>query len=271
MSAERVGSDSADRDSPHRVDSSSAHRRKVEVIQDLQWEESIAAVKMAPSFTYFESYRDAIVDQAFMQSSRKTRWRYANSNFLRSFLPNGSLSDPVIVAWKAFRDEAALRHVMRWQYVSSNLLVAGLVDGPLATAVPGEPVDELIDNYFIHAHNGLNPKGRNRLRTNLRKLGLLVEHKKVYYRIVPDVSPRAVAVLLAHLFAPEPQVVAWSTLAADPWWKLLGIVDEDMLRSKLVETAEAALIARIIRMDTLEQLTTRYSLAQFEAGKVRAR
>jgi hypothetical protein len=248
-----------------------AVQRKVEVIQDLQWEESIAAVKMAPAFAAFERFRDAIVDAVFKQPSHNTRWRYANSNFVRSFLPNASLSDPVIVVWKAFRDDAALQHVMRWQYVTSNPLVAGLVDGHLASANPGDPVDELVDTYLIHSQDGLNLKSRNRLRTNLRKIGLLLEQRKVFYRIVPEVSPRAMAVLLAHLFAPEPQVVSWSTLVADPWWKRLGIVHENMLREKLTETAHAGLIARLVRMDTLDQVTTRYSLAHFEAGKVRHR
>ena len=241
--------------------------RKVDVLSDLQWEESIAAVKMAPLSTDFEAYREAIVDGAFAQSSFRTRWRYA-SFFIKWFLPGMSLSAPVVTAWRAFRDEVTLQHVMRWQYVSSNPLVAGLVDGPLAAATPGYPVDELIDTYLINSVGSVNPKNRSRLRTHLRKIGLLLEQKKVFYRIVPEVSPRAIAVLLAHLFAPEPQVVSWSTLVADPWWKRLGIVDENMLREKLTETAEAGLIARLVRMDTLDQVSTRYSLADFDAGKV---
>ncbi len=243
-------------------------KRSVGVLQDLQWEESIAAAQMAPSFTDFEAYREALVDGVFKQTSFRTRWRYV-SYFIKWFLPNVSFSDPVVTVWRAFRDRTALEHVMRWQYVTSNPLIAGLVDGPLASVNPGDPVDALVDTYLIQSQNGLNLKSRNRLRTNLRKIGLLLEQKKVFYRIVPEVSPRAIAVLMAHLFAPDPQVVSWSTLAADPWWKRLGIVDENMLREKLTETAHAGLIARLVRMDTLDQVTTRYSLAHFEAGKVK--
>jgi len=238
-------------------------QRKVDVLQDLQWEESARAVKLVSEFTDFEHYREAIVDAAFRQSSFRTRYRYV-SYFIKWFLPSASFSEPVVSAWNAFHDDAALYHVMRWQYVTSNPLVAELVDGPLSSTAPGEPVDELIDAYLIHCQRRLNTKTRNRLRTNLRKIGLLIEQKKVFYRIVPDVSPRAVAVLLAHLFAPEPQVVSWSTLVSDPWWKRLGIVDQHMLREKLTETAQGGLIARFLQMDTLDQVTTKYSIRDFQ-------
>jgi hypothetical protein len=245
-------------------------QRAVDVLQDLQWEESLAAVKIAPEYEDLEEYREAIVDEVFTQTSFKTRWRYV-SYFIKWFLPGLSLQEPVITAWRAFKDDAALQHVMRWQYVTSNPLVARFVDGPLASTGPGDEVDEVIDSYIVREQGGLNTRTRNRLRANIKKVGLLLEQNKRFYRIIPEVSPRGIAVLLAHLFAPEPQVVSWQTLVSDPWWRRLGIVDERMLREKLAETARMGLIARFMQMDTLDQVTTRYSLRQFQAGKVKAR
>src|SRR5437667_10665300 len=77
-------------------------QRAVDVLQDLQWEESLAAVKIAPTYEDFEEYREAIVDEVFTQSSFKTRWRYA-SYFIKWFLPGLSLQEPVVTVWKAFK------------------------------------------------------------------------------------------------------------------------------------------------------------------------
>src|SRR5207249_1667999 len=107
-------------------------QRAVDVLQDLQWEESLAAVKIATAYEDFEEYREAIVDEVFTQASFKTRWRYVSYS-IKWFLPGLTLQEPVVTAWRAFRDDAALQHVMRWQYVTSNPLVARFVDGPLSS------------------------------------------------------------------------------------------------------------------------------------------
>ena len=238
----------------------------VEVLQDLQWDEFVGAAKLAASHTDLEVFRAALVEEAFAQPSQRTRFRYA-SYFIKWFMPSLSFDEPSIVAWKAFRDETALRHVMRWQYITSNPPVAAFVDGPFSNIAPGQPVDDVIDAFLATAQGGVNEKTRNRLRTNLRKIGLVLLEGKAHFRIVPEVSPKALTVLLACCFAPQPQVLSWSTLVSDPWWKRLGIVDETMLRGKLKETAAAGLIARVSQMDTLDQITTKYSLAQLASGK----
>lgn len=240
--------------------------RDVEVIQDLQWDEFILAAKIAASHTDIEAFRAEVVEEAFAQPSYRTRFRYVG-NFIKWFMPSLTFDDPSIVVWKAFRDETALRHVMRWQYVASNPPVAAFVDGPFSSIAPGQPVDDVLDAFLATSQGGVNEKTRNRLRTNLRKIGLVLSEGKAHFRIVPEVSPKAVAVLLACCFAQQPQVLSWSTLVSDPWWKRLGIVDEAMLRGKLKETAAAGLIARVSQMDTLDQITTKYSLSQLASGK----
>lgn len=228
----------------------------------------MTAAQMTSSYDDIEAFREAIVQRAFGQTSYLTRYRYA-SYFIKWFLPNVSMRDPVGLVWEAFRDENALRHVMRWQYVTSNPLVARFVEGPFSSVTPGESVEEAVVSYLLQAQGALNRKVLGRLRTSMRKIGLLVVQGKTHYRIVPEVSTRAVAFLLACVFAPEAQVLSWNTLVTDPWWKRLGIVDETMLREKLRETAEEGLISRFRQVDTLDQITTRYSLEQFEKGEAR--
>jgi hypothetical protein len=240
------------------------------VLQDLKWEESVAAAKTSVLHTDIEAYREAIIDSAFAQPSYGTRFRYAK-DFIKWFLPTVSLNDLVPTAWKAFQDETVLRQVMRWQYVTSIPLVSGFVDGPLSAVPPGQPVDDVVDTYLLQSTGNINEKTRQRIRANLTKIGLLIHSRKAHYRIVPEVSPQAVTLLLAYLFAREPQAISWATLVADPWWKRLGIVDEAMLREKLQEAVTAKQLARVRKVDTLDQVTTRYSLNDLKSGKARRR
>ena len=74
--------------------------RGVEVLQDLYWDESVAAAMMSDRFDDIEAFREAITDGAFTQTSFQTRHRYA-SYFIKWFLPTVSFDDPVAVCWRA--------------------------------------------------------------------------------------------------------------------------------------------------------------------------
>jgi hypothetical protein len=244
--------------------------RQVEVLQDLYWDEAVAAAMTSDRFGDIEPFRETIIDEAFVQPSFQTRHRYA-SYFIKWFMPSLSFDDPVPLCWRAFHEKPALEHVMRWQYVSSNPLIASYVDDHLSHVPPGEPVDEGVDAFLAGALGGVNDKSRNRMKANLRKVGLLVSQSKRSFRIVPEVSNESVALLLAILFAPEAMTLSFLDIVRDPWWKRLGVESETALRQKLQDTANAGLIARSLRMDTLDQVTTRYSIDQFRAGKARSK
>lgn len=244
--------------------------RSVAVLQDMFWPENVAAAMLSDRFTDIEVFREAITDQVFAQPSPQTRNRYA-SYFIKWFLPSVTFAEPTAQCWRAFHDRAALEHVMRWQFISSNPLIAGFVDGRLTYVAPGEPVDDLVDMYLAEQSGQINDKSRNRMKANLRKVGLLLLQDRRHYRIIPEVSTKAVAILLASLFAPQAQVVSLDRLVSDPWWKRLGLTDEAALRAKLLETVKDGLISRSLKMDTLDQITTRYSLEQFVAGEVRTK
>lgn len=242
--------------------------RPVAVLQDVYWEDSVAAAMLTDRYCDIDVFRAELGDAAFAQPSAQTRNRYA-SYFIKWFLPSASFDEPVAIVWKAFHDRAALEHVMRWQFVTSNPLIAQFVDTEFAHVAPGNAFDDIADTYMARNTVQANDKSRNRLKLNLRKIGLAEEHRRANYRIVPDVSPKAIAVLLACLFASEPQAVSLANILADPWWRRIGLVDESSVREKLTETAREGLIAHVTRMDSLDQVTTRYSKAQFAAGKVR--
>lgn len=235
------------------------------MLQDLYWPESLAAAMLTDRFTNLEAFRETIAEEAYRQPSLQVRQRYA-AYFIKWFLPGLSFHDPVARCWRGFHDALALEHVMRWQFVTSNPLIAGFVDDHLSHAEPGSQIDELAESYLASVLEVPSERTRQRIRANLRKVGLIAQQGRGHYRVQPDVSPRAIALLLAALFAPQAQVVSMEALVANPWWKRLGVLDESGLRQKLKETAERGLIARVLKMDTLDQVTTRYSLAELTAG-----
>lgn len=246
-------------------------KRTVEILQDVYWAESLAAAQLTEHVSQPSDVREYIRDRAFHQPSWETRDRYA-LYFLKWFMPNASLDDPVPVAWRAFHDATTLGHVMRWQFITANPLIAEFVDGPFSVIEPGDAVNAAVDSFLVERLGSLPARTRARLRAALTKAGLLtVDAKHVYHRLIADVSPRAVAVIVTHLFAPKPQAIAIDTLLADPWWKRLGILDEPALRLKLKESVECGLFARVLRMDTLDQLTTRYSWQELARGRLKAR
>ena len=260
------------------VTRSESKTEHVVAIQDLRWGECVAAMKLTDGFSDVEAFRQAVAKHVFSQPSMQTRQRHISSLIKWFLTPSDarrtsepSFLVPCVSVWKAFHDEAALEQVMRWQYITSNALVAGFVDGPLQGISPGQPVDEQVDGFLLQRDALFNSKTRKRVRFNLRQVGLLLAQNSRIYRISPAVSPKAVAVLLTHLFAPEPRVLPFHSVAADPWWRRLGIVDEAELREKLRETARAGLIVRFVQMDTLDQATTRYSIADFQNGKINTR
>ena len=248
-----------------------AQARRSVGLQDVYWPESVVAAQLTECVSSPDEVREYIRDRAFHQPSKETRDRYS-MYFLQWFMPSGSLDDPVPVCWRAFHDPIALEHVMRWQFITCNPLIAGFVDGPLSHLELGESVNAAVDSYLAGGSDAAQDKTRIRLRSALTKAGLLaVERRKMYSRIEPDVSVRAVAIVVGHIFAPTAQAVGMDALVANPWWKRLGLVNESAVRAKLRETADAGLFARVSRMDTLDHLTTRYSWRQFSSGEGKVR
>ncbi len=249
-------------------------KRSVDVIQDLYWDEAVAAMKLTAGFADIEAYRNAIVSDAFKQTSLTTRYRYAGY-VMKWFLlasPDQtvpSLTGLVPATWRAFKDEHALTDVMRFQYLTNIPLAGDFVAGLFHQTPPGEAIDDAVEAFLYGRDGAANEKTRGRLKTNLRKIGLVVDRRRVYYRVIPEVSPKAICSLLAHLFAPQPNAIHFETLALHPWWRLLGLPSEQDLASCLRQTAKAGLIATFQRADTLEVVTTKYGIAELLSRRFR--
>ena len=79
----------------------------------------------------------------------------------------------------------------------------------------------------------------------------------------------AFLVLLHDRLAPTPRIVSLAQILGDPLWWQVGYHTPDEVRETLREAAAAGLIARFVTVDQLEQITTRYTLEEWLAGRLR--
>jgi hypothetical protein len=119
---------------------------------------------------------------------------------------------------------------------------------------------------FLAEYLGTPPpeKTRDRIKTNLKRLGFLERTKGKPDRLVPMATQKtSFLVLLHHLFAPKAmRTVELRTLFANPFWKYLGYKSEDAVRNILREADAVGVIGKYIVADQIEQVTTSCSLKE---------
>ena len=126
---------------------------------------------------------------------------------------------------------------------------------------------------FLQDHLGEAPpeKTRERLKSNLKKLGFLERAKGKPDRLLPVVTQKtSFLILLHHLFAARAvRTVELRNLVTNPFWKYLGYKTEDAVRALLREADAAGLVGKYVVADQLEQVTTCFTLDEFLARKAR--
>ena len=125
---------------------------------------------------------------------------------------------------------------------------------------------------FLSDHLGGEPppKTRQRLKTNLMKLGFLTRARGKPDRLQPvSPTPTAFLILLHYLFAPNgPRTIELRRLFANPFWQYLGFKSEDTVRAVLRSADVAGVLGKYVVADQLEQVTTCLTLHDILARKV---
>jgi hypothetical protein len=134
--------------------------------------------------------------------------------------------------------------------------------------IPGHYFDR-----FLRDHLGGEPppKTRQRLKTNLMRLGFLARSRGKPDQLQPVIPTHtAFLILLHHLFAPnEPRTVELRRLFDNPFWRYLGFKSEDTVREVLRSADAAGVLGKYVVADQLEQVTTCLTLHDILAQKVR--
>jgi hypothetical protein len=244
--------------------------REPKTLQDVLLPEGLLALKLAQEVKSPEELQDLLVKR-LGQNSIETRRRYAQS-IGRWFFPDG-LTGLLPRAWHAYQDEAIALDLLRWSYLHQEPIMGGCVAEALFPCETGLAMPATYFDKFLHDHLGeaAPEKTRERLKSNLKKIGFLERAKGKPDRPLPVVTQKtSFLILLHHLFAAKAvRTVELKNLLANPFWKYLGHKSEDAVRAVLREADAAGLVGKYVVADQLEQVTTCFTLDEFLERRAR--
>jgi hypothetical protein len=235
--------------------------RSQHTLQDYLPQESLLAMKIAQEAATMDEFRERL-ESSLPQNSAVTRKRYVES-ISRWFFKEG-LRGFAPAVWTRFQNPDLQLCVQRYLYLTVEPIVANCVTAVLSRLSEGivVPADYLAKNSAKLEGHELNSQTRNRLLTNLRKLGFLERSSAGDRVITPAFSKAALLLALHHAFNIDaPRSIEFTALAANPFWRFVGLRSEDALRDFLKEAEHAGLLGKYVVADRLEQVTTCYSLA----------
>ena len=239
-------------------------------LQDLLFAEGLLAARLSVPLDSLEVLQSQLIHHLH-QNSLETRTRYAQS-ILKWFFPDG-VGSLMRNVWAAYNDESVASDILRYLYLASEPIMGACVAEALYPLEEGMLIPAHYFDRFLRDHLSGEPppKTRQRLKTNLMKLGFLARA-----RSKPDrlnlVIPTNIAflILLHHLFAPNgPRTVEVRHLFANPFWKYLGFKSEETVRAVLRVADAAGVLGKYVVADQLEQVTTCLTLHDIFVQKVR--
>ena len=231
-------------------------------LQDFPWATSIVAVKASESFEHYDDFYRHMVD-TLPQNSPETRRRYAEL-VQRRFFPDRSLDGLLSIVWRAYHDEQILTDLMRVVALEVEPVIAQFALVHVLSQLPGHVLDPAVVRRFIQETFGeFKQNSYERLLTTCRHLGFVGRYGGdfVVERVTP--SPNALLILLHDRLAPTPRIIRLSEILATQWWRFLGVREPDVVRQVLRDAEGASLLSRYMKMDELEQVTTRYSRKEY--------
>jgi hypothetical protein len=187
-------------------------------IQDLLFREGLLAASLAEGLESLAELQERLIQQ-LPQNSLETRSRYAQS-VLKWFFPDGLTSLAARVA-AAYHEDAITADVLRCCYLMAEPIVGACVTDDLFALEVGIQVPIQYLDRFLKDHLGEEPpaRTRERLKTNLMRLGFLGRTRGQPDKLLPvNATPTATLLLIHQLFAPAgPRTVELRNLFAHPF------------------------------------------------------
>ncbi len=240
----------------------------VSTLQDFPWEESVQAIKDSLRFDSYPAFAEHVFN-TLPQNSPQTRHRYTNL-IGRWFFPDRQLPSLPGRVWTAYGDEKILRDVMRAYVLSQEPVVAAFIERFILPAPPGTELQaSLFRTYIEETYGESKENSRKRLTRTLRELGFIARIGQTWFTQAIPRPATAFLLLLHERFAPTPRIVSLAQTLADPLWWQVGYHAPAEVRETLHDAAAAGLIARFVAVDQLEQITTRYTLDEWLARRLR--
>ena len=229
--------------------------------QKLHWMESIQSVKDSIRFNSFENFRKHL-ENSLPQNSSYTRKRHTCS-IIKWFFPERQLNNLLCKVWREYHDEGILKEIMRYQYLSVEPVVAAFVKNHLSPLQPGTKLPlNYFRKYVLNIFGDIKKDPVNRLSMASRDLGFIRRNRNIpIVQVLPE-PKTSFLILTHHIFAPTIRTVSLEEIIVHPYWQYLGIRNQDRVRVILKEADARGLIAKYIKADQLEQITTKYTIEE---------
>lgn len=243
-------------------------------LQSVAWETGLQAIRDSEQFSSFDAFA-AYLKQGVRLNSEITRARYANLLIKRLFAEK-SLDGLNPRIWTTYHDESLLNELARFTTLEAESVIAQFVVQHLLPMSPGDLLDSAtIRDYIAATFGSFKRDSFSRLQQALQHMGFVTRAKKdLIVREIPRPT-NAFLILLHARFAPTPRIVRVENIlaapenAVAPFWKLLGIRTEKIVREILRDAETVGLIANYVTVDQLEQITTKYSFDDYLNQKLR--
>src|SRR5437867_2034892 len=163
-------------------------------LQDLLFTEGLLAARLAVNLDSLEVLHSQLIHHLH-QNSLETRSRYARS-ILKWFFPNG-VGSLVRNVWAAYNDESVTADILRYLYLVAEPIMGACVSAALYPLEEGMHIPAHYFDRFLSDYLGGQPppKTRQRLKTNLMKLGFLARSRGKLDQLQP-VIPTHTAFLI---------------------------------------------------------------------------
>ena len=246
---------------------STGHRRRF-TVQKCTYRQGLFAIQAASQHDEWDILRSYLEETLPFNSeeSRKRRFR----SLMRWALDGGSLNPIGSKVWCSYMDEDLSNQVLRERFLDTYPVIGKFVSNVLATFPIGAELDvDAIQDYLIQEHAGALSTSTVELRLTMRDMGFIRKAGRKYVVIETSLPKTAFLLLLHYHLALEPATIPVSQIIERPFWRYLGGRHEEEVRATLSQAAAGDFISRYAAVDSLEQITTRFSLEELLQQQVR--
>ena len=237
-------------------------------VQDCTYRQGMTAVQMAGRFESWDDLRPEL-EEALPFNSVLTRRRYVSQLFRWAF-DGGNLGAVGVEVWRAYRDGELVNHLLRERYLDVYPVLGKFVSTSMTALTPGTELDVgIVERHLVQEQVAALSRSTGKLMLSMRDMGFI--HKVGGRYVVAKTSlPRTAFLLLLHYhLVPEPATITVAEIIEHPFWRYLGGRNDEEVRSALAYAAAGDALSRYSTVDSLEQITTRFSFEELLGRQVR--
>ena len=245
-------------------------RQRRFTVQNCTYNHGLLAVQTAAEDKYecWDELRPRL-EEDIPFNSLTTRKRRVRSLFRWAF-QGGDLNSLGVKVWRAYRDEDLTRQVLRERYLDAYPILGRFVSSIIASLPAGSELHfDTTKDYLSHAQVGALKDSISKLRSTMRDMGFIYKFGTKYLVSETLLPGTSFLILLHYHLARQPDTIPVQEIVGNPFWQYLGGTEVSEVRSALSHAAANDAISRYATVDSLEQVSTRFSLDEFLERRVK--